>query len=442
MIITRFAPSPTGFLHIGNVRTAIINYLYSKKRVGKVILRFDDTDIKRGKKEYADTILQDMVWLGLEYDEFYKQSKRLELYEKKKNELIASGKLYPCYETEEEIGLKRKMANSRGVPFIYDREALHLLPQQIKDYEAQGRKPHYRFLLDDKEIRWEDKIKGTVRFKERTFSDPVLIREDGSPLYTFCSVVDDVEMGITDIVRGEDHVTNTAVQIQIFEALGGKVPNFAHLTTIKTSSGKMSKRIGGFSIKDLREGGFEAQAVLNMLSQLGIGKIENYNDFQEILKDFDISNYAKAPANYIISDLEKLNEKFLHEANFKRIKTRLKEIGLEKIDEKFWNSVKRNLQKLEEIKDWWKICKEEIRYNNKYEDRDFLKDSASVLPNEKFTEKSWNKWIASIKDVTGRASKGLFMPLRLALTAQQHGPELQKLLPLINREEVIKRLLN
>ena len=327
----RFAPSPTGFLHVGNIRTAIINFLYAKKVGGQFVLRLDDTDIKRTKDEYRDGILKDLEWLGLDYcGDLFKQSDRLDLYEKAKDSLIKSGKLYPCYESGEDLAMQRKMQIASGQRPIYDRVALNLTDEQRENYEKQGVKPHYRFLLKDDQVSWNDKVKGEIKFNDRAFSDPVLVRDNGVPTYTFCSVVDDIDMNITDIIRGEDHITNTAVQIQIFEALGGKVPGFSHLALVKASEGKISKRIGGFDIKSLRKEGFEPLSILNLLSQIGTSNSLMINsDIKELVDSFDINDFSKSSTKYSIDELSIINHKLLQEMSFDQVITRLSDIGFD-----------------------------------------------------------------------------------------------------------------
>ena len=302
-IICRFAPSPTGFLHVGNIRVAILNFLFCQKFGGKFILRFDDTDNKRVKEEYRQTILDDFKWLGISYDDFFKQSDNLVKYKKAKEQLIANGRLYECFESEEEIKMQRKMQVASGQRPIYNRAALNLTAEQKQNFKNQGRKPYYRFLLEDKTVSWEDELKGKVTFEGRSFSDPVLIRENGVPTYTFCSVVDDIEHNISHIMRGEDHITNTAIQIQIFQALGGNEPKFIHFPLIKHNAGKISKRIGGFDIKSLREEGFEPLAIINLLSQIGTSENIAYHDISKIIQKFDFKNFGKAAVNYDINDL-------------------------------------------------------------------------------------------------------------------------------------------
>jgi len=445
--ICRFAPSPTGFLHVGNMRAAIINFLYAKKTGGKFLLRLDDTDTQRVKDEYREMILNDMAWLSLKYDDLFKQSNRLEKYEEAKNLLIKKGRLYECFETAQELSLQRKAQIASGQAPIYNRASLRLNKEQKDALRAQGLQPHYRFLLEDKTTSWDDKIKGKISYEGLHFSDPVLVREDkdntgGVPTYTFCSVVDDIETNITDIIRGEDHITNTAIQIQIFEALNAKAPDFAHLALVKASDGKISKREGGFDIKSLRNDGYEPMAIINLLAQIGTsGGLKIYKNFDELVESFTFEKFSKSSTNYDISELSTINQKLLQILDFGEVEARLKEIGIvEKVSEKFWESVKSNINFLHEIKEWIAIINGKFRFENKAEDRDFLKLAASLLPQETANENCWNIWLEEIKKNSPRKGKELFMPLRLALTGKEHGLELKNLVNLMTREEILVRL--
>ena len=444
--ICRFAPSPTGFLHVGNIRAAIINFLYAKKTGGKFFLRLDDTDVERVKDEYREMILTDMAWLSLKYDNLIKQSDRLNEYEIAKNSLIKSGRLYECYETAEELGMQRKAQIASGLAPIYNRAALNLTEEQKQNLRASGLKPHYRFLLEEKIVSWDDKIKGKITYEGRHFSDPVLVRDNNVPTYTFCSVVDDLEYGITDIIRGEDHITNTAVQIQIFEALivvsGGKIPHFSHLALIKASEGKISKREGGFDVKSLRNDGYEAFSIINLLAQIGAsGQSGVYKNFAELISNFDLSKFSKSSTNYDISELGHINQKLLQMLDFSDIKPRLNEIGLSEINESFFNHLKLNISFLSEIKNWCEICKGQFRYENKDSDKEFLQEAAKLLPQDTENVNCWQIWLDQIKVNTARKGKDLFMPIRLALTGQEHGPEIKVLVNLIDREEILRRLV-
>lgn len=444
-VICRFAPSPTGFLHIGNIRTAIINYLFAKKNGGQFLLRLDDTDFERVKDEYREMILKDMAWLSLEFDgSLIKQTERLDIYEKAKKKLIEQGRIYECFETAEELNFQRKFQIANGQRPLYDRSALNLTSEQKQHYLNEGRKPYWRFLLNDQLTSWNDKVKGEIKFEGLHFSDPVIIRENDIPTYTFCSVVDDIDFNITDIIRGEDHITNTAVQIQIFQALApDKVPHFSHLGLVKAAEGKISKREGGFDIKSLREDGFEPLAIINLLAQIGVSSsLTVENNIQNLIHKFDLSNFSKSATTYNFDELKNINSKLLQDLPFTTIQKSLKEIGIEeKIDELFWNNIKANLNFLHEIKDWLQICKRTLRYDNKAEDKGFLELAKTVLP-QTLDHNSWNIWINNIKEKSERKGKDLFMPLRLAITGKEHGPELKNILPLIERNEILARLTN
>ncbi|WP_341755941.1 glutamate--tRNA ligase [Candidatus Tisiphia endosymbiont of Ptychoptera albimana] len=446
-VITRFAPSPTGMLHIGNSRTALINWLYTRKHNGIFILRFDDTDLERSKQQYKNAIEQDLKFLGLNWDQTFCQSNRLDRYEAIKTLLLQKNKLYPCFETQEELELKRKLQLSRGLPPIYDRAALNLTQQQINDYISQGRKPHYRFLVSHTPIIWQDMIKGEVKYDGKNLGDPIVIREDNSMTYMLCSVIDDIDYSITHIIRGEDHVTNTAIQLQMFEALQEElysnqksIPNFAHLGLIISRDDKISKRIGGFEIAALRdEIGLEPMAINSFFSLIGSSSsIVSFKNLDQLIKEFDINNFSKSPTTYLPEELERLNHKLLINLSFDEVKDRLKEIKAEQVTEPFWLAVRANLQKLYEIKDWWNICYSPSKVEGL--DKDFLKQAAILLPDEPITLDSWSIWTKKIMVVTDKKGKEVFLPLRLAITGMASGPEMSVILPLLRREEIIKRL--
>ncbi len=433
-VFVRFAPSPTGYLHVGNVRTALVNFLFARAAAGKFMLRLDDTDTERSRPEYAAAIEADMRWLGLLWDDFRKQSDRFTRYAEAKQKLVSLGRLYPCYETAEELEMRRKMQAGRGLPPIYDRAALQLSDAQKARYEAEGRRPHYRFLLEDKPIIWNDMIRGEVKFHGTHVSDPVLVREDGVPLYTLASVVDDGDMGITHILRGEDHVSNTAVQVQIFEALGLTPPQFGHLALLKTKEGELSKRIGGNDIRGLREAGIEPMAINSLLAKLGTSDpVEAFANMEELIASFDIKRFGRATANYDFHELERLNEKLLHKLPFDSVKERLPFA-----DEHFWLSVRANIKTLGEARQWWKITHSLFAYT--VNDLEYLKIASQLLPPEPWDENTWSQWTKAIAAATGRKGKDLFMPLRLALTGLEHGPEMKILLPMIKRTFVMYRL--
>ncbi|WP_375326781.1 glutamate--tRNA ligase [Candidatus Tisiphia endosymbiont of Nemotelus uliginosus] len=439
-IITRFAPSPTGILHIGNSRTALINWLYAKKHNGKFILRFDDTDFERSKDEYKKAIEEDLRFLGLYWDQAFSQSTRLSRYESIKTLLVQANRLYPCFETPEELGLKRKLQLSQGLPPVYDRAALQLTQDQISNYIRQGKKPHYRFLVSHSTISWQDMIKGEIRYEGKNLSDPIVVREDNSMTYMLCSVIDDIDYSITDIIRGEDHVTNTAIQVQMFEALGAKVPNLAHLSLVVARDEKISKRLGGFDIAALRDKTcLEPMAINSYFSLLGSSlPITPFKTLADLVKSFEISSMSKSPTTYLPEELERLNHKLLISLSFEAVKDRLSEIGCEQVNEQFWLMVRSNLQKLPEIKEWWNICYTPFKKEGL--DKDFLKQAADLLEDKPITLDSWNIWTKKIMEVTGTKGKEVFLPLRLAVTGKQSGPEMSAILPLLSREEIIKRL--
>ena len=438
-VITRFAPSPTGFLHIGNARTALINWLYARKYNGKFILRIDDTDITRSTEEYKNAIIRDLKWLGLNWDESFNQNSRLSNYLIAKEKLLKSGRLYPCYETPEELAIKRKLQLSRGLPPIYDRASLKLTQDQITTYEKMGRKPHYRFMVQDSEIKWHDMVKGIISYQASNLSDPIIIRSDGTMTYMLCSTIDDIDYQISHIIRGEDHVSNTAIQIQMFEAFGAKAPVFGHLSLVKAKDDKISKREGGFDIANLRDNkGLEAMAINSFFALVGSSHnvVPTYN-LQQLLDKFDISTYSKSPTTYLPEELEILNHKLVIHLEYHDVKEKLHQLAIDQIDEKFWLAVRPNLQKLSDIKEWWEI------YTNpkkaEITDRNILIIAAETLP-EIINQDTWANWTKLISEKSRKKGKELFMPLRLALTGMNNGPELKNLLPLLSREEILKRL--
>jgi len=441
-VITRFAPSPTGKLHIGSVRTALICWLFARQQSGKFILRIDDTDLERSKQEYVDGIFADLTWLGLEWDQLEYQSKRMARYEEVIAQLQASGDIYACYETPTELDLKRKSQLAQGKPPIYDRAALRMTDADRARYEAEGRKPHWRFKLRGHDIEWHDFIRGPVQFAVSNLSDPVVVREDGRPLFNFCSTVDDIDMKITRVVRGEDHVTNTACQVHMFEALDAKPPEFAHLSLLADAEGgKLSKRIGSASAADLRDNdGLEPMAVLSVLAKLGSSDpIVLKKDLKELAQDFNFSKFSRTMAKLDIADMERLNAQLLHEMDFAVAQPKLAALGIE-CDEGLWNAVHANITRLTDIRDWQEIIGGTITSAVADEDREFITAARAALPAGDLTAEIWNAWTAALKDQTGRKGKGLFMPLRRAITGQDHGPEMGPLLPLIGRDKIIQRL--
>lgn len=439
----RFAPSPTGFLHAGNARTAIITWLFARKTGGHFLLRIDDTDRERSKDEYEQAIEDGLTWLGLDWDEKANQKDRMGRYDEVIEQLKKDGRLYDCYETPEELGLKRKTQLSRGVPPTYDRAGLDLTEEQKAAYQAEGRKPHWRFKLNHEPIVWNDHIRGEVKFEGQDLSDPVVLREDGSPLYHLCSVIDDIDFGITHVVRGEDHVSNTATHVQMFEAIAGKAPEFAHLSLIADAEGgKLSKRLGALSVKAIKEEeGLEPMAVVSLMARLGTSDpIEAFADMKPLIDNFDFSKFSRNPPKFDTDELLRLNAKILHETSYTDIQTRLTEMGLNEMDEGFWNAVRPNLEKLEDIKEWWQVANGPVTPIIANDDKPFAAQAADLLPPPPWNEETWNIWINSIKENTDRKGKNLFMPLRQALTGMDHGPELPSLLPLLGPEKVKQRL--
>ncbi len=439
-IKTRFAPSPTGLLHVGNVRTALINWLFARKNGGSFTLRIDDTDLVRSTKEFTECIKQDLSWLELAWDDLVFQSDRFDRYTEIKNSLIEQGKLYPCYETPEELDLKRKLQLGKGKPPIYDRSALKLSDTQKEQLEASGKKPHYRFMLEDRKVSWQDLVRSEVTFGENSMSDPILIREDGSWTYMLCSVIDDIDLNITHVIRGEDHISNTAVQIQIFEILGAKLPIFAHLARITSKEAKISKRVGGFDIQNLREEkGIEAMTINNFLATIGTSDpISHFPEMKDVIEHFDLNKFHKSPTNYDEEDLIRINHKILANTSFAEISPRLKQMNLNKIDENFWLIVRKNLNTLNEIELWNSICFDKV--TPIVNDQDFLNACAQCLPTDDWNETIWEKWMQNIIATTGKKGKELFMPIRLALTAMEHGPELKSMIYLLGKEKILKRL--
>lgn len=444
MIKTRFAPSPTGNLHVGNCRTALINWLFTKAHGGKFLLRFDDTDRERSKEEYVKNIKTTFDWLNLEIDEMAHQSQRMARYEEVFQDLLKKGLVYACYETPEELNIKRKSCLTSGRPPIYDREGLRLTDSQKKVFEESGRRPHWRFKLNESEkVEWNDLVRGKVTFHELNMSDPVLIREDGTPLYMFASVIDDLDLGITHIIRGEDHVSNTALQIQLFTAIHGSLPTiqFAHLPLISGAEGQaLSKRLGSHGVLDLKEEGLFSISLANYLSNIGTGRpLELRQTLEEVISDFSIEDFARATPRFSFKELEALNAKFIQSLPYASAKQIFNFPN--DFSEGFWDLIKENIEGLQDIKTWLSIHDGKTLKPLDKEDHAFLKKAASLLEGENLEDASfWEGWISSLKSSTGRKGKGLFMPLRKALTGQEHGPELKRIIQLMGYEKTMKRL--
>lgn len=434
----RFAPSPTGKLHVGNVRTALVNWLFAKGQGGKFVLRIDDTDLARSTPEFEQGIEDDLSWLGLVWDERYNQSKRFDRYEEASARLKAAGRLYPCYETGDELDRRRKVQLARGLPPIYDRAALDLTETERAALEAEGRKPHWRFKLEGKRVAWEDLSRGHAEVDTASMSDPVLIREDGLFLYTLPSVVDDIDMAITHVIRGEDHVTNTGAQIEIFEALGATVPGFAHMPLLVGADGQaLSKRLGSLSIAEMRDQGYEPIAITSHLGRIGTSDpLEVADSVDALGSSFAFSKMGRSPARYDTADLDRLNAQALHAMPYTVAQPRLAALGLD-LGEAFWTGVQGNLQTFGDVADMAAIVRGPVV--PVIEDATFAEGALAVLP-ETIDADAWSVWTAAVKEKTGAKGKALFMPLRMILTGQAHGPDMATIVPLIGRERIAARL--
>lgn len=438
-VTVRFAPSPTGRLHAGNIRTAIINALFARKAGGTFILRLDDTDKERSTEAFARGIEEDIAWLGIEWSEKVRQSDRLAWYDAAVEKLKEMGRLYPAYETPEELELKRKRQLARGKPPVYDRAALELTDEDKAALEAEGRKPHWRFKLEPRDVVWEDLVRGRQHVDAGSLSDPVLIRGDGTFLYTLPSVVDDIDLGVTHVIRGEDHVANTAPQIQLFEALSAKAPDFGHHNLLVGAEGQaLSKRDKSLSIQGMREEGLEPLAVVSYAATIGTSDPIAPHDSLDVLAEaFDFGKLSRAPARFDPHELGLLNAKLLHTLPFSAVADRLAELGVTG-GEAFWDAVRGNLEVLKDAKDWWTVVTGPIE--PAIDDPEFCAAAVELLPLEPWDEETWGTWTGAVKAETGAKGKALFQPLRLALTGQPHGPELKQLLPLIGRGRALKRL--
>jgi glutamyl-tRNA synthetase len=437
-IITRFAPSPTGQLHVGNIRTALHNWMFARSRGGKFMLRIDDTDAERSEERFVDAIRADLAWLGLASDGEERQSARFALYEARFAELHAAGRVYPAYETAQELDLKRKVALGRGLPPVYDRAALALSDADRAALETDGVKPHWRFKLDHgTPIEWDDLVRGHQKFDPATMSDPVVRRADGSWLYMLPSAIDDAEMAVSHVVRGEDHVSNTALQIQMFAALGVKPPSFAHEALLTGSEGKLSKRLGSLGVDHFREIGIEPQAVRALLARIGTSDpVEPIADAAPLIASFDFARFGRAPARFDEAELAALNAKIIHRLDFAAVADRLPE-GMGAAE---WEAVRPNLTTVADASVWWRVIAGPIATPAVPEDCAFLAAAAKVAATIDWSADPWHALTAALKAETGRTGKALFLPLRRALTGLDHGPDMAALLPLIGRDRAIERL--
>ncbi len=437
-VITRFAPSPTGRLHVGNIRAALHNWLWAKKNGGQFWLRIDDTDAERSEERYVDAIRADLAWLGLESVGEERQSARTALYETRFEALRAAGHIYPAYETSQELDLKRKIAAGRGLPPIYDRAALKLGDEDHAKFAAEGVRPHWRFKLDySAPIEWDDLIRGHQKFDAATMSDPVIRRADGSWLYMLISAIDDVEMGVTHVVRGEDHVSNTALQLQMFAAMGATPPAFAHEALLVGSEGKLSKRLGSLGVDAFREEGIEPEAVRALLARIGTSDpVEPVTDVTRLVETFDFARFGRAPARFDDAELAGLNAKIVHMLDFDAVSDRLPQ-GMTRAE---WEAVRPNLKTVAEAADWWQVIEGDIAGTRDPADAEFLAEAARVAGGIEWSADPWHALTAALKAATGRSGKTLFLPLRRALTGRDHGPDMAALLPLIGRERAVARL--
>jgi len=441
----RFAPSPTGKLHVGNIRTALVNWLFAKGQGGTFVLRIDDTDLERSTKENEDGIRRDLAWLGMTWDETFKQSEKFERYREAAAELKAKGLLYPCYETAEELERRKKIALSRGKPPVYDRAALELTDEQREALEAEGRKAHWRFRLSGGRAEWKDLVRGQQSIDTSSVSDPVLIREDGSFLYTMPSVVDDVDAKITHVIRGEDHVTNSGAQIEIFLALGAQPPEMAHMPLLIGADGQgLSKRLGSLSAEQLRNEGYEPLALLSLLAKIGTSDpVEARESLQQLALEFSFLKMGRAPARFEENELNGLNAQIVHAMSFETVKPRLERLAYgDQATPEFWDIVRGNLQGVPDAALWLAVV-----YGGGLtgpvldpDDKAFVGEAAQLFPAGDATLATWKTWVDAVKARTGRKGKALFQPLRRVLTDQEHGPEMDRMLLLIGAEKARVRL--
>ncbi len=440
--VVRFAPSPTGNLHVGNVRTALINWLFAKGQGGTFILRIDDTDLERSTKAYEDGIRRDLSWLGLDWDDTFKQSERFAQYDAAADQLKGMGLLYPCFETADELDKQRKLQRAKGKPPIYNRAAVDLSDAQKADFETEGRTPHWRFKLSGGRVEWTDHVRGDQSIDTSSLSDPVLIRADGSYLYTLPSCVDDIEYGITHVVRGEDHVTNSGAQIEIFKALGGAAPDMAHTPLLVGADGSsLSKRLGSLGMGTLRERGLEPLAICSLLGKLGTSdNVEIRESLTQLAEEFAFSKIGRSPARFDEDELSGLNASLTHAMAFEDVRERLAAVDEKAANEAFWLLVRENCQVVEDAARFVPVAFGDIEPLIDDEDKDFIAAAGKLLPEGEMTAETWGALTGALKAETGRKGKGLFMPLRKALTGMERGPSVGDMLVLMGRERAAKRL--
>lgn len=439
-VIVRFAPSPTGRLHVGNVRTALLNHLFVREQGGEFILRIDDTDLERSTQEYEDGLREDLSWMGLDWDSSFSQSDKFDVYDDAASKLRKAGLLYPCYETSEELDKQRKLQRVAGKPPIYNRAALELTDAEKDDYRQEGRLPHWRFKLSGNVVTWNDLVRGEQSIDTSSLSDPVLIRGDGTYLYTLPSVVDDIDAKITHVIRGEDHVTNSGAQIEIFRALSDHLPNFAHTPLLVGKDGKgLSKRLGSLSIQQLREDGLEPMAIASLLGKIGTSDpVEIRMDMKTLASEFSFDKVSRAPARFDEDELNMLNAKLLNETPYDMVKDRLDDLGVQG-GEDFWNLIRANIEKFGDAASWSVMAFAPMSGQIDPEDAEFCAVAADSLP-DSLDEDTWSSWTSHLKETTGRKGRSLFMPLRMALTGRARGPEMNKILSLLGAERARTRL--
>ncbi|OWK31880.1 glutamate--tRNA ligase [Sphingomonas mucosissima] len=437
-VVTRFAPSPTGRLHVGNIRAALHNWMFARSQGGRFVLRIDDTDAQRSEERFVAAIHDDLAWLGLLPDAEVRQSERFGLYEARFNELRAAGRIYPAYETSQELDLKRKIQLGRGLPPVYDRAALQLTDADRARLEDEGVRPHWRFRLDHEAVvEWDDLVRGHQRFDPKTMSDPVVRRADGTWLYMLPSAIDDIDLGISHVVRGEDHVANTALQVQMFVALGSTLPTFAHTALLTGSEGKLSKRLGSLGVDQLRESGVEPQAIRALLARLGTSDpVEPVSGMEPLLQTFDFGRFGRAPARFDEGELAQLSARIVHQLSFEEVAQRLP-AGMTAAA---WDAVRPNLATVAEAADWWQVIEGPVDLADTSDDGEYLAAAADAAEAIDWSADPWQQLTSRLKEATGRKGKALFLPLRRALTGRDHGPDMAAMLPLIGRDRALARL--
>ena len=435
--LVRFAPSPTGLLHVGNAWIALANFLFARRHGGRMLLRFDDTDRDRSRPEYEAAIQQDLGWLGVAWDATFRQAERLDRYAAAADRLRAAGRLYPCFESEQELKAKRELRIRRGQPPVYDRAMLRLTPEQRAAAEAGGKRPYWRFLLSEQAVSWNDLVLGPRQVRLPVVSDPVLFRADGTPLYTLTSVVDDIETGVTHLIRGEDHVTNTGVQMDLFAALGASPPTFAHLPLLVGAEGeKLSKRLDSLTLRSLRHDGVEAGALAAYLARLGTADNPEPLPIAALAETFDLGRFSHSAARFDPRQLLAMNRRVLHGLDYAAVAERLPHGATEA----FWLAVRGNLDLLSEARGWWDVVGGTIVPPVIEDEQQFLRTALEMLPLEPWNGQVWQNWTSALREATGRKGRSLYHPLRLALTGEEEGPELRELLPLMGRARAANRL--